>query len=63
MDLRFYEVLILWTSAVLRLLLLLLEQLYNAYNVPTYILAPASPGTNARSKTGGTQQSTRASRD
>ena len=49
--------LILWTStssatALQRLLLLLLELLYNLFNIPTFILAVATPGTNARVKPG-----------
>ena len=39
-----------------RLLLLLLELLYNVYNEPTFILALAMPGTNARSKPGGNSE-------
>ena len=37
--------------------LLLLELLFNLYNVPTFVLALATPGTNTRSKPGDTQQS------
>ena len=48
---------ILWTStssatALQRSLLLLLELLYNLFNIPTIILALATPGTNARTKPG-----------
>ena len=67
-ELETFHSLILWTSTALQrqqqlllvqLLELPLELLINLYNVLIFILTLATPETNARSKPGGTKQSTR----